>query len=135
MTTKTVLIVEDSLPVREFIADSVLGPAGFATLVAADGAEGLQIAREARPDLIITDWQMPDLDGLAMVRQLQSEALCPPVILISVEGSEALTVEALEAGVAEFLVKPFEAEELLAAVHRILSADEDPAESAWPNEG
>jgi len=123
MTPKTILIVEDSLPVRDFIETSVLRPAGFATLVAGDGEEGLKVARAARPDLIVTDFHLPEMDGLAMVRQLRAERRCPPVILVTVEPSSALAGEARQAGVVEYLVKPFVADDLLAAVNRALGME------------
>jgi len=123
MTPKTILIVEDSLPVRDFIEAAVLRPAGFETLVAGDGQQGLQVARESRPDLIVTDFHLPGMDGLAMVRQLRAEGRCPPVVLVTVEPSSALAGEALRAGVAEYLAKPFIAEDLLAAVNRALGAE------------
>ncbi|MBI4770407.1 MAG: response regulator [Chloroflexi bacterium] len=121
MAQETILIVDDSQPVREFLDEGILRPAGYATLLAADGLAALDLARSAHPDLIVTDWQMPGLDGLSLVQQLQAENLCPPVILTTAEGSEELAVEALRAGVSDYLVKPFEADVLLASVSRALN--------------
>jgi len=74
-----------------------------------------------KPDLLITDQQMPNLTGIELIQQLKRELPHLPAILITSEGSEFLVVEALRAGAVDYLTKPFEAEHLLAAVGRALT--------------
>ncbi|HVO70635.1 MAG TPA: ATP-binding protein [Aggregatilineaceae bacterium] len=113
--------MEDGADVRRFLAEDVLGPHGYDVLTAADGAEGLTLARDLAPDLIIADYLMPHLDGLSMLAALRTEELDVPFILITAEGSEALAVQALQLRVSDYLVKPFEPEELLESVQHVLS--------------
>jgi PAS domain S-box-containing protein len=113
--------VEDAAHVRRFLAEDVLCAHGYDVLTAADGAEGLTLARDLAPDLIIADYLMPHLDGLSMLAALRTEELDMPFILITAEGSEALAVQALRLRVSDYLVKPFEPEELLESVQHVLS--------------
>jgi two-component system phosphate regulon sensor histidine kinase PhoR len=115
------LLVEDSNEVRHFLAETVLAGAGYDVLAAADGAEGLILARDLLPDLIIADYRMPGLSGLDMLDALHREGFKPPFILITAEGSEQLAVRALRLGVSDYLIKPFEPEELLQAIEQVLA--------------
>lgn len=114
------MVVEDSADVRDFIADSLLRPLGYTVLTAADGAAGLRVAQEFKPDLIIADQNMPGLTGLALAEQARDAFGLPPIILITAEGSEAFAQQALRLRVADYLTKPFDPDELLAAVRRAL---------------
>jgi signal transduction histidine kinase/DNA-binding response OmpR family regulator len=107
---------------RDFIADTLLRPEGYAVDVARDGAEGLEAALANAPDLIITDLAMPSVSGLEMVSRLRDHNQRMPVILITAEGSEDLAVQALRLGVMDYFVKPFDGEEMLSAVERTLQA-------------
>lgn len=121
MTAETILVVEDSAEVRDFIADSLLRPNGYTVLTATDGAAGLYSAQDFKPDLIIADQNMPGLTGLALAERARDTAGLPPIILITAEGSEALAQQALRAGITDYLTKPFDSDELLAAVRRALA--------------
>lgn len=105
---------------RHFLADSVLRPNGYDVLTAANGDEGLTLAHDLLPDVIIADYQLPGRDALAMLRELRDHDIDIPTILITAEGSEQLAVEALRAGVRDYLIKPFGAEDLLDALERVL---------------
>ncbi|MEK6587818.1 MAG: response regulator, partial [Chloroflexota bacterium] len=120
MSKPLILVVDDSQDVRQFLEQGVLLPAGYSVRTVGDGLSALALAREIRPDVVITDHQMPNLSGLELTRRLSAEPANPPVILISSEGSETLAVEAMRAGAVDYLTKPFEAELLLAAVGRAL---------------
>ncbi len=113
-----ILIAEDNEDVRAFMEESVLRPAGFEVRAVGDGLSALTLARELQPDVVISDHQMPNLSGLELIRRLRQDLPFLPVILMTAEGSEALAVEALRLGAADYLSKPFEAEALLAAVGR-----------------
>jgi two-component system NtrC family sensor kinase len=82
----------------------------------------LTLAREMTPSLLLTDQQMPGLIGTELIRRVHLDLPHLPAILMTTEGSEALAVEAMRAGAVDYLVKPFEAEHLLAAVGRALAA-------------
>lgn len=120
MPNERILVVDDSAPIREFVAHTVLAAEGYDVLTAADGNEGLVLARDLQPDLILTDYMMPQLNGLEMIEALREANLNMPVILMTAEGSEALAVRALRAGVSDYLVKPITAEMLLSAVRGAL---------------
>ncbi len=122
MSDELILVAEDSPEIRQFLEESVLGRAGYRVRSVGDGMSALTLALELRPDLVITDQQMPSLAGLDLLRRLHGDLPETPVILITSEGSEALAVEAMRAGAADYLTKPFEPEHLLTAVSRALEA-------------
>lgn len=119
MAGERVLFVEDADEIRHFLAE-ILTSAGYDVLTGADGAEGYALARDLRPDLLIADYLMPGMTGLEMLAALRGEGLQFPFILITAEGSEALAVEALRLGVNDYLIKPFEPDDLLQAAARVL---------------
>lgn len=121
MAGERILLVEDAPELRHFLADTVLRSAEYDVLTARDGTEGLALARDLSPDLIIADYQMPGMDGLAMLEALHAEGLAFPYILMTAEGSEQLAVRALRLGVNDYLIKPFDPDDLLVAVRRTLS--------------
>jgi len=121
MPPSLILIADDNRDIREFLEQAVLTPAGYHVRGVGDGMSALTLARELLPDLVITDVHMPGLQGLDLVRRLRQDRPTLPVILMTSEGSEQLAIEALRAGAADYLAKPFEAEQLLAAVGRALA--------------
>ncbi|MBN1565743.1 MAG: response regulator [Anaerolineae bacterium] len=121
MTGERILLIEDSDELRPFLAGTILTGAGFDVMTAANGVEGLALARDLQPDLIIADQQMPGMSGLAVLEALAEQQAPPPFILITAEGSEALAVSALRAGVNDYLIKPFDPAELVEAIKRTLA--------------
>ncbi len=89
-------------------------------LTAVDGAEGFTLARDLVPDLIVSDFMLPRINGLSMLETLHADGLDVPFILITAEGSEALAVRALRLGVSDYLIKPFDVVDLLDAIERTL---------------
>ncbi|MEK7440381.1 MAG: ATP-binding protein [Chloroflexota bacterium] len=116
MSGERILVAEDSPEVREFIADYVLKPAGYEVLVADDGAIAFRLAREKKPDLIIADWRMPNLDGLDLKRALTTHNINVPFILISGEATEDVIAQAALSNVSAFLRKPLKTDVLLKVV-------------------
>ena len=120
MISERILVVEAAADLRQFMAGDVLRSAGYEVLTAASGSEGLILARDLRPDLVITGYRLPDLSGLDLLQSLQGEAIMAPFILVTGDGSEALAVRALRAGVSDYLIAPFDSQDLLDAVRRVL---------------
>ena len=117
---ETVLVVEDHAYVRAYVCDSLGG--AYHVLEAADGAEGLELARRHVPDLVISDVMMPRLDGYGFCRALKADPVLDhvPVILLTAKASEESTIEGLETGADAYLAKPFRARELQARVANLL---------------
>jgi K+-sensing histidine kinase KdpD len=116
-----VLVIDDSRAIREFVMDALASREGFVTQVAFDGADGLEKATADRPDLILCDMEMPRLNGFQVVDALRERQLNIPIILITSHGSEAIAVEFFRKGVKDYLIKPFTAEEMHAAIDRTLT--------------
>jgi len=121
MNGSLILVADDSQEIRRFIEENVLVPAGYTVRSVGDGMSAFTLAREIKPDLLITDQQMPNLTGIELIQRLRRDLPHLPAILITSEGSEWLVVEAMRAGAVDYLTKPFEAEHLLAAVGRALA--------------
>ncbi len=116
-TSARVLIADDNADMREYLARLLVG-AGYRVGTADDGREALAAIRAAPPDLVISDVMMPELDGLALVATLRAEprTAAVPVLLLSARAGQEASIEGLQAGADDYLVKPFAAAELLARV-------------------
>ncbi|QNP64006.1 response regulator transcription factor [Streptomyces genisteinicus] len=114
-----ILIVDDEPAVREALRRS-LAFEGYATEVAADGLEALARAGEYRPDLIVLDIQMPRMDGLTAARRLRAAGSRVPVLMLTARDTVGDRVTGLDAGADDYLVKPFELDELLARIRALL---------------
>jgi diguanylate cyclase (GGDEF)-like protein len=120
MGGESILIADDDIRNREFLQSSLLAPAGYRTMCAADGEEALRLALTSNPDLILLDLQMPRMDGFEVLQALQKEGRQIPTILITAHGSESVAVQAFRLGVRDYFVKPFKAGEIMKAVDRAL---------------
>ncbi|QDF99683.1 response regulator [Azoarcus sp. DD4] len=118
---KTVLTVDDSAAIRSVVG-VVLQSAGYAVSSAVDGEDGLARARSQRADLVITDLNMPRMDGLALVRALRAEPAYRkvPILILTTESAPEMRERGREAGATGWLVKPFDPERLLEVVRRVL---------------
>jgi two-component system alkaline phosphatase synthesis response regulator PhoP len=112
MRQETILVVEDDADIHAFLRDTVLGPSGYRVLTALNGEEGLEIALAERPDLILLDLMMPRLPGLEFLRELQKKGVSIPTIVLTAYGSEQEILTAFHLGAKDFLLKPFEIEQL-----------------------
>ena len=112
----TVLVADDNADMRDYIVGMLRG--SYDVLAAADGQEALELARLRAPDLVLSDVMMPRLDGFGLLRALRDDPLTArtPIVLLSARAGEEATVEGLEAGADDYLVKPFSGRELLARV-------------------
>ncbi|PTB17037.1 DNA-binding response regulator [Trinickia symbiotica] len=113
-STITVLLIEDDNHIRRFVHASVEGQA-MRVLDADLGRRGLALAASARPDLVIVDLGLPDMDGADVIRQLR-EWSSIPVIVLSARTREDEKVAALDAGADDYLTKPFGVAELMARI-------------------
>jgi DNA-binding response OmpR family regulator len=118
----SVLIVNDE-PDQLRLMRSLLNKAGYAVLTAEDGVEGLTLARDRRPDLVISDVTMPRMNGLDFCRQLRAdtELKSVPILLVSALQKDTENVVAgLRAGADDYLEVPFDSTRLIAKVSRLL---------------
>ena len=114
-----VLIVEDDSKVARFVA-RVLGEEGFVADVCVHGADAVQQAAAVAYDVILLDWMLPDLDGLAVCRALRRGGVATPIIMLTARGEVRERVLGLDAGADDYVVKPFEIDELLARIQALL---------------
>ena len=117
----TVLTVDDSPSIRQMIKVT-LEPAGHSVIEAGDGAQGLARCQASRPDLVITDLNMPPMNGLELIRALRKlPALTGlPIVFLTTESNDAVKAEAKTAGATGWITKPFKPEQLLAVVAKLV---------------
>src|SRR5260221_4462695 len=109
-----ILIVEDEPPIRRLLR-TTLGAHDYRTLEAATGAEALSALRHHRPDLVLLDLGLPDIDGLALIARIR-EAGAVPIVVLSRRGDEVAKVAALDFGVHDYVAQAVRADELLARI-------------------
>lgn len=114
-----VLLVEDEAMLREQLL-ARLRQEGFAVDEAGDGEEGLYLGREYSPDVGVIDLGLPKLPGIELIRQLRASGKSFPILILTARGRWEDKVEGLEAGADDYLVKPFQMEELLARIKALL---------------
>ncbi|HRI07251.1 MAG TPA: response regulator [Nannocystaceae bacterium] len=117
-----ILVVDDEPSLRRLI-ERYLTMHGFTVVTANDGEEALARIRESRPDLVITDVMMPNMDGWDLAQRLRNDAdfLFVPIIYVTALGGSSDRVRGLRVGADDYLTKPFELEELLLRVQRLLA--------------
>jgi two-component system chemotaxis response regulator CheY len=126
MAEVRILIVDDSSVMRK-IVERALRQAGLDSLVvheASNGTEGLDLLRAKQVDLILSDINMPSMDGLEFLRQIQAQKLAPdvPVVMITTESSEEHVKQAIQSGARGYIRKPFTAEQVKERVLPLLTA-------------
>ncbi|OON78859.1 response regulator transcription factor [Streptomyces tsukubensis] len=114
-----ILIVDDEPAVREALQRS-LAFEGYGTEVAVDGHDALEKAAAYRPDLVVLDIQMPRMDGLTAARRLRSTGVTTPILMLTARDTVGDRVTGLDAGADDYLVKPFELDELFARIRALL---------------
>lgn len=120
MTTSPLIHVVDDDPAMRDSLTFLLGVHGFKTSAYESAAAFLAAVNLDRPDCIVTDVRMPGMNGLELVRHLKADRINTPVIVITGHGDVGLAVEAMKAGVLDFLEKPFADDALLSAVRNAL---------------
>jgi two-component system KDP operon response regulator KdpE len=114
MTPSTILVVDDEPQIRRVLR-TALSAEGYAIVEARDGREALEVLRNERPDLVLMDVNMPEMDGLQACREIRASSRVP-MIMLTVRGAEKDKVRALDAGADDYVVKPFGIQELLARI-------------------
>jgi two-component system response regulator MprA len=117
--TQRILIVDDEPAVREALQRS-LAFEGYDTEVAVDGADALEKATAYQPDLVVLDIQMPRMDGLTAARRIRGAGDTTPILMLTARDTVGDRVTGLDAGADDYLVKPFELDELFARVRALL---------------
>ena len=119
------ITVDDSLTMRRIIKNT-LNKVGFKNVLeAADGVEALEVMANNRVDLIITDWNMPEMDGLEFIKTLKAsnEFKDVPILMVTTEAAKEDILEALRHGVNNYIVKPFTPDTLKEKVFKLLDVN------------
>lgn len=121
MTVATVLVVDDDTKTADMLRRTLIYE-GYRVVKASNGVEALSQTRDHRPDLIVLDWSMPTMDGLAVIDRLRKSdhTTQTPVLMLTGRAGLEDKVKALQQGADDYLVKPFAPEELLARVKALL---------------
>ncbi|MDP2143820.1 MAG: response regulator [Gallionella sp.] len=118
---KTVLTVDDSASIRQMVAFT-LKSAGYTVIEAADGQEGLDKAKTNAVNLVLTDQNMPKMDGLTLIKALRGlpQYRSTPILMLTTESSDAMKSQGKAAGATGWLVKPFDPQKLLEVVKKVV---------------
>lgn len=118
---KSILTVDDSASIRQMVK-LVFEEAGYQVDQAADGAEGLEKAKAKAHGMVVTDLNMPRMDGITLVRELRKLPTYKgvPIILLTTESDESFKKQAKEAGATGWITKPFKQEQLIAVAQKVL---------------
>ena len=114
-----ILIVEDDNSLRDLFSEA-LESEGYATSMASNGAEGIEVFDEINPDLVLLDLLMPKMDGWEALERVRKISECPVIIVTGQGTTEDIIRGLLEAGADDYLVKPFGIKELIARVNAVL---------------
>lgn len=125
----TILVVEDTAPMRKLIT-SVLETLGVGRIYSADNGErGFDIFKRENPDIVVADWHMEPISGIELTREIRSNVTSPnrmaPIILVTGYSALNRVAEARDAGVTEFLVKPFSANDLAKRIAYVINKPRD----------
>lgn len=116
-----ILLVDDSRTIRN-IQKNTLKSLGYVDILeASDGPEALDFLLKERPGLILMDWNMPNMDGLTLIKKVRETDKALPIIMVTTEAEKSRVIEAVKAGVNNYVVKPFTADTLAAKIKQTLS--------------
>ncbi len=119
----TVMTVDDSRTMRDMVSFT-LKEAGYSVIEAEDGVQALDVLSKNKADVIITDLNMPNMDGITLIKNLRGNASyrTTPILMLTTEADEAKKAAGREAGATGWIVKPFNPEKLLAVVQKVAGA-------------
>lgn len=122
--SQTVLIVDDSVTMRDMVAFTLTG-AGFRVVQAGDGNEAVgKLTNGSKPDLVVTDLNMPGMDGISLIREIRKMPTLKftPILMLTTESSDDKKAEGRAAGATGWIVKPFNPEQFLKVLKKVLPA-------------
>ncbi|RFC62506.1 response regulator [Fulvimarina endophytica] len=121
--SKTILVVDDSASVRQMVG-MTLKQAGYSVVEASDGREALDKATSSPVDAVITDLNMPVMDGLTFIREYRATPSSNgvPIVFLTTESDAGIKAQAKEAGATGWMVKPFKTDQLLSVVRKVAGA-------------
>ena len=119
----TILVVDDAQFMRARTANTLVN-AGHKVLQAENGLQAVEIYTAERPDAVLMDFTMPEMDGLAALKAIKEFDPAARVAMVTAMGQQAIVMEALKAGAKDFVLKPVQPERVLAAVDRILGVNQ-----------
>lgn len=123
MSGEKILVVEDNPKVSGLLTRDILPNLGYKAILAEYGKEALAFIERDDPVLVLLDLQLPDMDGMEVLRQLHQRGIYIPTILMTAHGSEQVAVEAFRLGVHDYLTKPLDLSQLAEAIERILRSN------------
>ncbi len=127
MPAAAVLLVDDDASIRRMLERTLVAE-GYAVAAVADGGAALAAVERSVPDVLVLDVAMPGVDGLAVTRRLRAKGLAVPILLLTARDALEERVAGLDAGADDYLVKPFESEELSARLRALLRRNRPPEE-------
>jgi two-component system, chemotaxis family, chemotaxis protein CheY len=118
---KTILAVDDSASIRQMVSFT-LKSAGYEVVEAVDGMDGLEKAKGKAINLVLTDQNMPRMDGLTLIKHLRSlpQHVLTPILMLTTESSDAMKSQGRAAGATGWLVKPFDPQKLIEVVRKVI---------------
>ena len=118
---KTILAVDDSASIRQMVSFT-LKSAGYEVIEAVDGQDGLDKAKAKTVNLVLTDQNMPRMDGLTLIRNLRAtpQYKLTPILMLTTESSDAMKSQGRAAGATGWLVKPFDPQKLIEVVRKVI---------------
>ncbi|MDR2547152.1 MAG: response regulator [Lachnospiraceae bacterium] len=117
---KNIMIVDDAAFMRMMIKD-ILSKNGYNVIGEAEnGLKAIEKYNELQPDLVLMDITMPEMDGIAALKQIKAANSSALVIMCSAMGQQAMVIESIQAGARDFIVKPFQAERVIEAVKKVV---------------
>jgi DNA-binding response OmpR family regulator len=129
--SKTILIIDDDADLRTALAEQLELDDQFVTEQAGAGEAGIRLAQERRPDLVLLDVDLPDIDGRAVCRRLRSAGIAAPIIMLTGAAGDQDTIAGLDAGANDYVTKPFKFSVLLARVRAQLRSHEQSEDAVF----
>ena len=129
--SKTLLIVDDDTDLREALAEQLQLDDQFETAQAATGEAGVAMAQERRPDLVLLDVDLPDIDGREVCRRMRAAGIAAPIIMLTAASGDQDTIGGLEAGANDYVTKPFKFAVLLARIRAQLRSHEQSEDAVF----
>jgi len=116
-----ILLVDDSRTMRNIFKRVIVGINAAETAEAGDGVEALQVIEQSGPfDLMLLDWNMPNMDGITLLKTVREKKIFTPVIMVTTEAEKSRIIEAIKAGANNYMVKPFTPDALKGKIEETL---------------